>query len=172
NRNDAFHSLKTSEHQKMLELMDARLHINVLEAKLERLEKELEETKREPSRGYQAFAHKVDPVAPPPPLRAIEWGILVRQPEVWTGAVGLVTPLAAVYAAGRFLDDGAPGRPYSLTFVPDSLVLPTADSVSQRSSALEWNAQGLRTARLGRLFRLGRSGGVTAISLPRTPWGH
>lgn len=28
-RNDAFHSLKTSEHQKMLELMDARLHINV-----------------------------------------------------------------------------------------------------------------------------------------------
>ena len=104
-RNNAFNSLKTSEHQNMLELMDARLHIDGLEAKLERLEEELEEIRRETvswvhraekfkAERYQAFAHTIGPVAPPPPPpppRAVEWGILVRQPEFWAGAVGLVT---------------------------------------------------------------------------------
>ena len=117
-KNDAFSSLKASEHQKMLDLMDARLHINGLEAKLERLEEELEEKNRETvswvrraeqfkAERYQAFSHTIDPVPTPPP-RAIEWGMLVRQPEFWAGAVGLMTLLAAVYAAGRYLSDGAP----------------------------------------------------------------
>ena len=117
-RNDAFHSLKASEHKKMLDLMDARHHIEGLVAKLERLEAELEESKRETvswmqraekykGERYQAFAHTIDSVTPPPP-RAIEWGILARQPEFWAGVVGVVSLLAAVYAAGKYLGENAP----------------------------------------------------------------
>ena len=117
-RNDAFRSLKASEHEKMLDLMDARHHIEGLVAKIARLEEELEENKRETVswvqraeqfRGerYQAFARTIDPVSPPPP-RAVEWGTLARQPEFWAGVVGVVSLLAAVYAAGRYLGDNAP----------------------------------------------------------------
>ncbi len=117
-RNDAFHSLKASEHEKMLDLMDARHHIEGLVAKIARLEDELEESTRETVswvqraekfRGerYQAFADTIDPVTPPPP-RAIEWGILAKQPEFWAGVVGVVSLLTAVYAAGRYLGDNAP----------------------------------------------------------------
>ena len=112
----------------MLDLMDARLHINSLEAKLERLEEDLEEAKRETvswvhraekfkAERYEAFSHTIDPIPPPSP-RAIEWRILVRQLEFWAGAVGLVTLLAAVYAAGRYLGDGAP----SVSFLSLSLL--------------------------------------------------
>ncbi len=123
-RNDAFRSLKASEHEKMLDLMDARHHIEGLVAKIARLEEELEENKRETVswvqraeqfRGerYQAFARTIDPVSPPPP-RAVEWGTLARQPEFWAGVVGVVSLLAAVYAAGRYLGDNAP----AVSFLP------------------------------------------------------
>lgn len=162
-RTDAYNSMKNSEHQRMLDLMDARLHIKGLEAKLERLEEELEETKRETvswvhraekfkAERYQAFSHTIDPTPPPPPPsapRAIEWGALVRQPEFWAGAVGLVTLLAAVYVAGRYQGDGAPTVSFVplfkllknpsykqnvltyTVFVSDVLVLPTTDSVPE-----------------------------------------
>lgn len=102
----------------MLDLMDARRHIEGLEAKLGRLEEELEENKRETvswvhraekfkAERYQDFSHTIDPI-PPPPSRAIEWGTLVRQPEFWAGTVGLVALLAGGYAAGRYLGNSAP----------------------------------------------------------------
>ena len=123
-RNDAFNSPKTFEHQMMLDLMDAMLHINALKTKLERLKEDLEEQNRETvswvrraeqfkAERYQAFSHTIDPVSPPPP-RAIEWGMLLRQPEFWAGAVGLMTLLAAVYAAGRYLSEGTP----AVSFLP------------------------------------------------------
>ncbi len=117
-RNDAFRSLKISEHEKMLELMDARHQIDGLVTKIHRVEVELEENKRMTvswvrraekfkAERYEAFAHTIDPVTPPPP-RAIEWRILARQPEFWAGVVGMVSLLAAIYAVGRYLCDNAP----------------------------------------------------------------
>lgn len=135
----------------LADLMDARLLINGLEAKLERLEEKLEEGKREiiswihraekfKAERYQAFSYTIDPVTPPPP-HAIEWGILVRKPEVWAGVVGLVTLLAAMYAAGRYQGDDSPAvssLPSSkqdsfthLIFMPDAVVLPAANSVTE-----------------------------------------
>ena len=110
-RNDAFRSLKISEHEKMLELMDARHQIDGLVTKIHRVEVELEENKRKTvswvrraekfkAERYEAFAHTIDPVTPPPP-RAIEWRILARQPEFWAGVVRMVSLLAAIYAVGR-----------------------------------------------------------------------
>ena len=123
-RNDAFRSLKASEHEKRLDLMDARHHIEGLVAKITRLEEELEESKRETvswvqraekfkGERYRAFAHTIDPVTPPPP-RAVEWGILAKQPEFWAGVVGVVSLLAAVYAVGRYLGNDAP----AVSFLP------------------------------------------------------
>ena len=123
-RNDAFRSLKASEHEKLLDLMDARHHIEGLVAKIARLEEELEESKRETvswvqraekfkGERYRAFAHTIDPVTPPPP-RAVEWGILAKQPEFWAGVVGVVSLLAAVYAAGRYIGNDAP----AVSFLP------------------------------------------------------
>lgn len=117
-RNDAFRSLKISEHEKMLELMDARHQIDGLVTKSHRAEIELEENKRKTvswvrraekfkAERYEAFAHTIDPVTPPAP-RAIEWGILARKPEFWAGVVGIVSLLAAMYAVGRYLGDNAP----------------------------------------------------------------
>ena len=82
----------------MLDLMDARHHIEGLVAKIARLEEELEESKRETvswaqraekfkGERYRAFAHTIDPVTRPSP-RAIEWGILAKQPEFWAGVLG------------------------------------------------------------------------------------
>lgn len=102
----------------MLELMDARHQIDGLVTKIHRVEVELEENKRMTvswvrraekfkAERYEAFAHTIDPVTPPPP-RAIEWRILARQPEFWAGVVGMVSLLAAIYAVGRYLCDNAP----------------------------------------------------------------
>lgn len=123
-RNDAFRSLKVSEHEKMLDLMDARHHIEGLVAKIARLEEELEENKKETvswiqraeqfkGERYQAFAQTIDPFPPAPP-RAIEWGVLARQPEFWAGVVGVVSLLAAVYAAGRYQGGNAPAVSFAL----------------------------------------------------------
>lgn len=101
----------------MLDFMDARHHVEGLVAKIACLEEELEDSKRETvlwvqrvekfkSERYRAFAHTIDPVTPPP--RAVEWGILARQPEFWAGVVGVVSLLATVYAAGRYVGDNAP----------------------------------------------------------------
>lgn len=80
------------------------------------MEAELEEARKETvtwvhraetfkAERYQEFAHLID-LAPPPPPQAIEWAILVRQPEFWGGVVGLVTLLAAVYAIGAVMGGG------------------------------------------------------------------
>lgn len=99
--------------------MDASEYISRLEAELQRLEGELEEARKEmvtwvhwaeklKAERYQEFAQLIDPAPPPPPpARAIEWGILVRQPEFWGGVVGLVTLFTAVYAVDRNLGDKA-----------------------------------------------------------------
>ena len=144
---------------------------------------------------YEAFSHTIDPIPPYPP-RAIEWGILVRQPEFWASVVGLVTLLTAGYAAGKYLGDGAPSvsilslltllnypilktrQPYSHTFCtrcrfPAHGRFPARGrNRVQRSNALGWNAQGFWSVRRGRLHPLRRSAGAAAISLPPTPWGH
>ena len=102
----------------MLDLMEARHHIEGLVAKIARLEEKLEESKKETvswiqraekfeRECYQAFfAHTIDPVPPPPPPpppRAVEWEFSPEKPEFWAGVVGVASLLAAVYAAGRFL---------------------------------------------------------------------
>lgn len=123
-RTNAFNSLKASEHLLMLDLMDARLHIEGLEAKLARSEEELEENQKETvswvqraekfkAERYQAFSHTIDSV-PPPPSRGIEWGTLVRQPKFWAGAVGMAALLTAVYATGKYSGGGAP----AVSFLP------------------------------------------------------
>ena len=125
-RSDAFNSLKSSEHKKMLQLMDANEHINRLEAKLERVEAEVEEARKKTvtwihraekfkAERYQEYAHLIDPIPPPP--HAIEWGTLVRQPEFWGGVVGLVTLLAAVYATSRYMGDKAPAVSFFLCHI-------------------------------------------------------
>lgn len=97
--------------------MNASEHISRLEAELQLLEGELEEARKEmvtsvhwaetfKAERYQEFAQLIDP-APPPPARAIEWGILVRQPEFWGGVVGLMALFTAVYAVDRNLGDQA-----------------------------------------------------------------
>ncbi len=89
----------------MLDLMEARHHIEGLVAKIARLEEELEESKKETVSWIQRaerferecyqefFAHTIDPVPPPPPPpppRAVEWGILARKTRIlgwcrWSG---------------------------------------------------------------------------------------
>lgn len=92
----------------MLDLMDVRLHSNGLEENLKEAKGEtvswVHRAKKFKAERYQAFSHTIDPIPPP---HAIKWGILVWQLEFGAGAVGLVTLLAAVYAAGRYLGDGA-----------------------------------------------------------------
>lgn len=123
-RNDAFRSLKTSEHEKMFQLMEGRHQIEELVTKLEHFEVELEESKRETvlwvrraekfkAERYEAFANTIDSVTPPP-SRAIEWGTLAPQTKFWAVFVGIVSLLAAIYAAGSYLGDNAPAVSFSL----------------------------------------------------------
>lgn len=123
-RNDAFRSLKASEHEKMFQLMEGRHQIEELLTKLDHFEVKLEESKRETvlwvrraekfkAERYEAFAHTIDTVTPPPP-RAIEWGTLARQTKFWAVFVGMESLLAAMYAAGSYLGDNAPAVSFSL----------------------------------------------------------
>lgn len=123
-RNDAFCSLKISEHEKMLELMNARHKIDGLVTQLHRVQLELEENKRNTvlwvrraekfkAERYEAFAHTIDPVTPSPHL-TIEWGILARQPEFWAGVFGMVSLLGVMYTVGWYLDNNA----LAVSFLP------------------------------------------------------
>lgn len=98
---DAFRSLKASDHKKMLDLVDTRHHIEGLVTKIARLEWARTEQERDrlvdtadgiikKGQRYEAFAHPIDPVPPPPP-RAVEWGILARKPEIlgWCSGGGV-----------------------------------------------------------------------------------
>ncbi len=93
-RNDAFQSLKTLGHKKIVQLMDASEYISRLEAELQRLEGELEEARKE----MVTWVHWAET------FKAERY---VRQPEFWGGVVGLVTLFTAVYAVDMNLGDQA-----------------------------------------------------------------
>lgn len=110
-RNDAFRSLKISEHTKMLELMDANDYIHRLEAELEKTKKKnvswVHRAEKYKAERYEKFAPFIDQISSTPP-RAVEWGILARQLEFWAGVVALILLIAAVYAVGKYLGNAAP----------------------------------------------------------------
>ncbi len=111
-RNDAFHSLKLSEHTKMLQLMDANDQIHRLEAELQKTKMKavswLHRAEKYKAERYKKFAPLLDQTPYFPPPRAIEWGILARQLEFWAGVVVFIMLLAAVYAVGSYLGNDAP----------------------------------------------------------------
>lgn len=116
-RNDAFHSLKLSEHTKMLQLMDANDQINRLEAELQKSKKKtvawLHRAEKFKAERYRSFAPLLDQIPTIPPPRAIEWGILARQFEFWIGVVAFIMLLAVVYAVGQYLGNDAPAVSFS-----------------------------------------------------------
>lgn len=108
--------------------MGANEHTARLEAEVEQLSAELEEARKETimwihpaetfkAERFQEYAHLIDPIPLLPPPRAIEWGNLVRQSEFWSGVVGLMTLLVAIYATGRYMGDQAPAVSFVLDYI-------------------------------------------------------
>lgn len=129
-RNDAFHSLKLSEHTKMLQLMDAHDQIHRLETELQKTKMKtvswLHRAEKYKAERYKKFAPLLDQMPYIPPPRAIEWGILARQLEFWAGVVVFIMLLAAFYAVGSYLGNDAPAVSYPpplLTFPPPFIIL-------------------------------------------------
>lgn len=84
-KNDAFRSLKISDHTKMLQLMVADDYIIQVEADFEETKKKtvswLHRAEKCGAERYKEFAPLIDKNSSPPP-RATEWGILSRQLEI------------------------------------------------------------------------------------------